>query len=227
MRRPALALVLLLALSALPAPAPAAPTAAQRAALRQLFAAGVERGGARAELVAVERWPETRAPLVWRVPRGRGWPARIVLTAEAPDGGRWQVPVRVRWFARAVVAARALPAQVRLGAADLGLARAEVTNLHAWAREPDALAGARLLRPVAAGQALDLRWIVRPPAVRRGEVVRVVAELGALRVQTLGKALATARTGEAVPVENLASRRRIEAVAAARGVVRVPLGGVR
>ncbi len=218
---------LLCALCAWASVSQAAPTKAQVRALTAFFAQGVVRAGARAELIAVEQWPKTHAPLRWRLPQGRGLPRRLVLVAEDAQGRRWHVPVRVRWIAKAVVAARALPAQVRLTRADLAVGNADVTGLHGWVRDPAEVVGARLLRPVAQGAALDLRWLVRPPAVRRGEVVRVVAEIGALRVETLGKALASARPGEAVPVRNLASGRRIEAVAVARGLVRVPLGGAQ
>jgi len=206
----------------------AAPTAAQQAALMQLFSAGIERAGATAELVRVEQWPKTDAPLVFHVPEGKGWPARLALVAEAPNGTRWYLIARVRWHAKAAVARRALPAGAVLQREDLMLARADVTGLQQWVGDPDAVVGARLLRPVAKGAAIDLRWLRRAPLVRRGEIVTILATIGRIRVQTIGRALRSAQKGEVLWVQNLASGKRIQAVAEAKGLVLATIpGGVR
>ena len=59
--------------------------------------------------------------------------------------------------------------------------------------------------------------------VRRGQRVTVLAQGRGIQVRTNGKALGDAAKGERVRVENTTSRRVVEGVAIADGVVRVNL----
>ncbi len=165
--------------------------------------------------------PQAPGPFKWALPRLAGWPERISLLARDASGARWYVPVVVRWRARAVVAARALPAQTVLTAADLALRDADVTGKRAWVDDPAMLVGARVLRPLAPGEVVDLAAVQSALWVRRGEPVQLIARIGGVEVRTQAKALQSAARAQAVWVRNLKSGRRVQGRVVAPRVVEV------
>jgi flagella basal body P-ring formation protein FlgA len=61
----------------------------------------------------------------------------------------------------------------------------------------------------------------RPPAIKRGEVVVVVAAVPGIEIRSSGVALADARIGETVRIRHSSSLKVIQARADTPGVVRV------
>jgi len=222
-------LLLGLALAA-PQPARAGGSAAE-ASLKQFFARGVEVNGARAELIAVNHWPATAGRLHWSLPRLAGHPARFSLIAEQGRGQnlrRWYVPVRVHWWAQAVVARRNLPARSLLDPSMLTTKRTDIAG-HAdiWWRKPAYLAGMRLMRPIQEGETIFSQYVRQMPMIRRGDLVTILIDTGRLRVSAEGEALRSAGRGERVLVRNIRSHQTVQAVAEQKGVVRIRLAGVQ
>lgn len=148
------------------------------------------------------------------------------LSLEIVQGGDVvaHVPVRVT-LARAervVVARRALPRGARVEPEDVALELRSLApsdgdvllSLH------DAV-GKRTRMAVAAGERLRLRYLERPPAVRRGELVRAFIERPGLEVSLAVEALETAAAGEPVRIRNPASGRELSGRVTEDGRVRV------
>ena len=74
------------------------------------------------------------------------------------------------------------------------------------------LAGQRLRRPVAMGEALAAEALAVAPVVHRGQQLTLVARAGGMEVRTTGIALTDGRPDERIRVQNLASQKVIEAV---------------
>jgi flagella basal body P-ring formation protein FlgA len=147
-------------------------------------------------------------------------PERLWITwTVAPRPGSCALEVRAghkRGFAharllpirRVLTALRALADGEAIGAEDVALAAVPVEEGRGFAGEPRALAGARALRPIAAGAVIGEEDVMRPAPVRRGARVRVLVTNGALTVATSGVLERDARPGDAAPVR-LASHRLV------------------
>ncbi len=83
------------------------------------------------------------------------------------------------------------------------------------------LAGATLRRDLVIGSIVTAQDIVRPPAVRAGEVVQAVASIGGVRVAADVTSLDSGAEGAVVRVVNRGTRRELRARVIASGLVEV------
>lgn len=142
----------------------------------------------------------------------------------APKPWTLYVPAKISLAGNVVVAARALARGEKLQAGDVKLVKRDLAGLSpGYATEPAAVVGQRLKRAVTVGTPLGSQMLEVPVLVRRGQRVTVLAQGRGIQVRTSGKALGDATEGELVRVENPTSRRVVEGVAVAEGVVRVNL----
>lgn len=219
----------ILALFIAASPAYAEDTA-MHASLDAFFTHGVHVNGARAELISVQRWPETQGRLNWHLPNLRSHPGQISLIATRGAGThvrRWYVPVRVHWWANAMVASRDMEARTIITSAMLEQKRVDIAG-HAgrWWRDPQQLTGMRTTRPLRQGQAIFASFVKRPPLIRRGDEVSLMAHIGGIRVFATGKALKSAGLGDMVRVQNLRSKQIMQATVIGAHAVRVISRGV-
>lgn len=183
---------------------------------------------------------DTRIEMVRRpsdvvVPRGRRGVAlearldgrRVGSTATVSvdvlvDGSlRQSVPVRfrVRRFEERAFLARDLERGERLAAEDIVVRRVEAGR--AAAPDPADLVGLAARRPLRAGAPLAAGDFERPLLVRRRQVVSMVFERGALRVEAIGRALDDGAEGDVVRVENVETGKIVHGTVAGDGLVRV------
>lgn len=71
--------------------------------------------------------------------------------------------------------------------------------------------GQEVQRPIRVGQALDRSYLRRPRLVKRGELVRVSARAGGIRIRTQGKAASDGALGDLIEVTPFDSRERFMA----------------
>jgi len=229
MRRFVPSLIVLAAmLSVNPVSARAADQAMQDS-LKQFFARGIVHQGANAELAEVIRWPTTHGRIHWRLPHIARHPARLSLIAEQGKGNklrRWYVPVRVHWWSKALVASRDLPARTHITASMLKISRVDMAGINgnSW-QNPAALEGTRTTRPVFAGQPLLSSNITRPPLLRTGDQVTLIANIRGVQVMATGKVLRSAGAGDRIRVQNLRSREVVQATIIDAHTARVESGG--
>jgi len=224
LRIPLLTLILL----GLSYPAQAADQAMQ-ASLQAFFAKGIVLHGAQAELAEVTRWPDTHGKLNWHLPHLSQHPARLSLIAEQKKNGqlyRWFVPVKVHWWMQALTARHDIPARTRIDASQLVLKRIDMAGLngHSW-NNPASLNGTRTTRPLHAGQVILSSYITRPPLLKRGDQITLIAHIGGIRVTATGKVLRNAASGDRVRVQNLRSKEILQATVIDAHSARIESGG--
>ena len=81
-------------------------------------------------------------------------------------------------------------------------------------------------RPLRAGAPICNSEVQRPPRVRYGDEVNLVAIIGGIRVTALGKVLNTASKGDSVMVKNMSSNETVQAVIVNKNTARIMLGGI-
>ncbi len=203
------------------------PDADLRLSLQKFFSSGITLHGASAQLISVERWPDASGAMSWHLPPLRGHPGRFSLIAEQ-SGKRWYVPVRVHWWAMAIVMDKSVSARSLLFTSMLKKTRTDIAGHrgHWWTKAGD-LKGMRLTRPLQEGDVIFSSFVKQPPLIKRGDIVQIFLDAGAIHIRTEGKALASAGRGERIMVKNLRSRETVQAIAEDSGVVRIALSGNR
>ena len=207
------------------------------AAAREFAARAVEVNGWRAEDVAVEG--------VSLLPKDAVLPAGADLRAAGPlvpGPGRRSLRLAVvrngkslsfvravalvRLFGPVVVLKRAVPRHHVLAADDLEVRRMDLAGAgKGFFAGREGLCGKRLRRALTAGSVVHAADVESVPLVRRGEVVDIVARVGAIEVRVPGLAREDGRAGETVRVKNMASRRLVSVRVAGRGLVAPMLEG--
>jgi len=122
---------------------------------------------------------------------------------------RWSVflPVTVKVYGPALVAARPLPAGAVLAAADLAQGEVDLAEDASSALVRDHLVlGRTLARPVAAGQGLRQSHLKARHWFAAGETVQVIASGPGFRAASVGQALSQGVEGQAVRVKTEGGR---------------------
>lgn len=173
-------------------------------------------------------WPAREDTVGWQIRAiNRLQPGMVnsfEIRGSDPAHGPWTVSVaaRVELFQQVVVATRDLRAGEVVDRSDVALEERSLTGLlgEPLRGEEEAL-GRRLRGSVKAGTILTRRFLEEVPLVRRGDLVRIVAAVGAVRVETEGRALESASLGESVLVRNAGSGKTVRGLVVARGEVLV------
>lgn len=132
------------------------------------------------------------------------------------------VPVTIKLFGEAVVAARPLTGATVLTAQDIRLAQVELSAGAAGAMtDLQQVVGKVLRRPLLADAVVTADSLEEPRLVRRDEQVVLIAEGTGLEVRMQGRALADGVAGELIKVRNLGTKRVIEGIVMAPGLIRV------
>jgi flagella basal body P-ring formation protein FlgA len=121
-----------------------------------------------------------------------------------------------------VVTRRPLGRFQQITAADVQLERMDLAELPAdtFARLEDVI-GKRAKRTVHPKVVLSENLIELPPLIKRGDVVKIIAESPTLKLSALGVAKETGARGDRIRVENLDSSRPIYARVVDAGTVRI------
>ena len=84
-------------------------------------------------------------------------------------------------------------------------------------RDPDAVIGMAVRRPLREGDAVSLRDISAPTVIKKDDVISVTYAMNGMSLTLQAKALTDASAGQSLSVMNTASRKIIQAVATAPG----------
>jgi flagella basal body P-ring formation protein FlgA len=146
----------------------------------------------------------------------------VGVRCNAPTEWTVYVPIRVKVMREVVVAARTLAANKTLTKADLKLQLMDIADLRqGFLASPAQALGKQLKYPIAIGTVLPTRGLKQVKVVRRGEQITLVASAGSMEVRMHGTAMADASVGEKVKVKNSSSKRVVEGVVEAPGIVKV------
>lgn len=130
------------------------------------------------------------------------------------------VRARVQVWQSVVVSTRALPRGARLSAVDVAIKRVDVSQLSGrYLVSLDEAADMALKRSVGPAVVLTEAMLGAPVVISRGEQVTLVSANQHMKVAVTGRALSDGAAGERIRVENLTTRRRLEGVVEAPGIV--------
>lgn len=134
------------------------------------------------------------------------------------------VPVKVSIMLPIVVAARELPRGKILTADDIQLEKRDITSIHRGYLEKTHYAIGKILkRSLRRGQILTASHAAAPQAIKKGSRVTIVANSGAIAIRMKGKALSSGARGERIQVQNLSSKRELDATVISPGIVEVTM----
>jgi flagella basal body P-ring formation protein FlgA len=148
------------------------------------------------------------------------------IGVKCPSDTPWSVyvPVTIKLVKPVVVAARALPSQHVLVSTDLVVKRIDIGGLRqAYLSDKVLVVGQQLKYPVAMGAVINQSTVKPEKIVHRGQMITLIAVAGSMQVKMNGTAMSDACLGQRVRVKNSSSKRVVEGVVDAPGVVRVNL----
>jgi len=159
------------------------------------------------------------------LPQGVTIGARVNVRVSCSGGFiNWSVnvPVAVSTEASVVVATRSLTMGSPIGLDDVSVeVRRFPGTVRCCATKPEEVVGLLARRTIPAAGVVPLDAIEQAPAIKRGELVTVVATLPGVEIRSSGIALGDARPGEAVRIRHSTSSKVFQARADTAGVVRV------
>ncbi len=158
-------------------------------------------------------------------PEWEGWGrASLALIVRVDDQVEKNLTLNLEVEAMAgiMVAARQLdygmvlkPGDVVMQKRDLGLIQGR------FCRNPDEVVGKRVRVGMRGNTPIHGDYLEKPPLVKSGQMVTIIAENGAFRVTATGKARGNGAEGDLIMVQNLNAQKDIQAVVASDGTVRV------
>jgi flagella basal body P-ring formation protein FlgA len=131
----------------------------------------------------------------------------VQVAAAAPSRAVRSRPAEVLAFARNFRAGEPIGPEDLVWTAAPGYTPADAP------RDPRAVIGQAPRRPMQAGAPVSLNDLSAPVVIRRDDVVQVVYAAGGMRLVLEGRALGSASVGDAVEVQNPASKKTIQAIA--------------
>ncbi len=150
--------------------------------------------------------------------------SRITVRVHCPGPTPWNLAVYadVSVEMPVVVSARPLRGGQPIVATDLELVTRRVAGIgNCCATELDQVIGHTVRRSIGSGELIQLDALEMPPAIRRGELVTIIASNPGMEIRATGVALADARSGEPVRIRHSSSLRIVQARADTPGVARV------
>ena len=165
-------------------------------------------------------------PLQAFLPSSSQMSGSTTVGIRCPGGSPWTiyVPVQIRFYGKVAVLKRPLARGAVIGADDVKMIRRELGALNGnYVSDMADVIGMVTRRPVGAESIISPSMITAPEVVKRGERVSIVARSGTFTVRGNGTALGNGSLGEVVRVRNSRSKRTVEGVVAAPGVVEVRL----
>ena len=134
------------------------------------------------------------------------------------------VPMSIDLYAGVVVATTSLPKGEFIDGSKVRIARRNLAKLpQGYFRKLAEVEGMMLKRNVTAGQPLTPTLLKAQRMIERGQRVTMLATGGGLEVRVPGEALSHGAVGERIRVRNTTSRRVVEGVVVAAGLVRVDM----
>jgi flagella basal body P-ring formation protein FlgA len=148
----------------------------------------------------------------------------IGVKCNSPVAWTVYVPVKVKVLKLVVVANRPLSSNQQLTQGDIKLQQWDIGSLqHGYLNSTQLVIGQQLKYPISMGSVIKPNNLEAQKIVHRGEQIMLVAMAGQMEVTMSGTALDDGILGERVKVKNSTSKRIVEGVVDAPGIVKVSL----
>ena len=165
-------------------------------------------------------------PLEAFMPPGGRVMGNTTVGVRCPDQGGWTIyaAARVDVYGPVLITRQPLARGTMIQEGDLEQVERNLANLpHGYYSDSQPIAGMLAKRTIAAATVITPQMLQAPKLVKRGQRVTVIAESGALRIRSVGKALSDGISGDVVRVRAEGSRRVIDGVVVSQGVIKVAL----
>jgi flagella basal body P-ring formation protein FlgA len=133
----------------------------------------------------------------------------------------------IKAYQQVVVAARNIAARETITTENIRLERREVGKISGYLTDMDKVLGQTARLPITAGTPLSEGAVNKPIIVKRGAGVTIVAKSGEMVITAGGQALQDGREGEIIRVQNLISKRIVNARVVSANTVEVIIYGGR
>lgn len=148
----------------------------------------------------------------------------VGVKCNSPVAWTVYVPVKVKVFKAVVVASKPLPAHQLITASDVKLQQLDIGSLRqGYINNIRQIIGQQLKYPIALGTVIKPKSVQAQKLVHRGEHIMLVASAGKMEVRMSGMALSDASLGQRVRVKNTSSKRVVEGVVDAPGIVKITM----
>jgi len=151
---------------------------------------------------------------------------KTTITVRCSGRIQWaiHVPINIKAFAATVVANQTLGRQIPIRHEALRIEEKDISTLRSgyFSRIEDVIN--RLpKRNIHLGTTIAPQDLDTSKVIRKGQKVIIISQGGGIAVRMQGKALDNAALGDMVTVQNLSSKRNIDAIVIEAGVVKVPM----
>jgi len=134
------------------------------------------------------------------------------------------VPINIIRYNEILVVKQNLPRGSILQGSDVETRRFNISRLsNGYFTDKGEIKGKVLKRSLRRGDILTNGMLDVPKMVKRGEIVTIMASSNTLAIRVKGKALMDGRKGDVIRVKNQSSKREIQAIVVATGIVKVSM----
>ncbi len=160
--------------------------------------------------------PSGKTKLHISAPRHTDWlggvPFSVKVVVDGQVVKKFSVPTRIEVWSDVLMAAKPLGRYQPIGIKDIKIKKMNLARVPANVIvSTETVLGRRTNRKIAVNAILRKDQVEMPPLIKRGDVVRVVAESPSVKVVVQGKAKQDGGKGERIKVINLASKKTIYA----------------
>jgi len=145
----------------------------------------------------------------------------IALSVDDKPAGNCTLRGRLEVTAEVLTAASTLHKGDFLTEENVVLQRQDISNIDNPLFVKEDFLGRQVARTVTTGSILKSDYIVLPPVIKDGEMVKIIARKGSLQLSTNGLARAEGRLGETIAVKNISSNKMIHGRVDGPGMVSV------
>lgn len=149
-------------------------------------------------------------------------PGRQRLHLHCPDPSGWNITVNsdVTIVVSGIAASQVIERNATLAAEHLATVEVDIGKAPGgFFSETDAVIGKAARRRIRAGQIINPSLLVAPLMVRRGQAVKIIANMDGISASTPGEALENGELGAVIRVRNSKSLKEIDAKVIEEGVV--------
>jgi len=172
------------------------------------------------------RLKSCRSPVEAFMPPGSRAIGNTTVGVRCPDADGWNIYVsaRINVFGPVLIARHPLARGAVVQQTDLDLVERNLATLpYGYYLDSQPVAGMVAKRTIAAATVITPSMVQAPRLIQRGQRVTVIAETGALKIRTVGKALSDGKSGDLVQVQAEGSNRVVDGIVVSQGVVKVTL----
>lgn len=166
------------------------------------------------------------SPLEFTLPQANRLKSRTTVKVKCYEPQYWSilVPVMITLSQPVVITTRTISRHSTIDANDIALSEVNINALgQSYFTDLNSVIGKYVKQPIRAGSIIKPDSLAEPLIIKRGELVRIQAAQNDFSVSMQGKALEDATQGELIRVQNIHSKRIVEAVATAPGKVQIRL----